>query len=537
VNFDYIIIGGGSAGCVLADRLSQDRQAHVLLIEAGGEDRSLWLKLPAGYAKAYFNPALNWMYRTVPQAALGGRQVYAPRGKVLGGSGAINAMIYVRGQPSDFDDWRDRGNPGWSWDDVRPVFEALEDAPWGDPRTRGRGGPIGLTSMRGKTHPIVADFLQACRELGLPATADYNGGPFEGAMVYDINVRRGLRSAPHVTHLGPARERPNLTVWTDTLAHRLLWGSGRQVLGVDVQRQGQSISVRARREVIVAAGAVGSPLLLQRSGLGDGARLQELGVTVQHHLPAVGQRLQDHLCVSYYYEANRPTLNDVLRPWWGQAWAALQWAISRSGPLGLSVNQSGGFFRGRADLAQPNLQLYFNPLSYRIPEDPRYAVRPEPGSGFLMAFNACRPTSQGRVSISGTALDAPALIDPNYLATEQDLQEAIQGSRLLKALSETAALRQVTQLETLPGPSVVTDEQLLAYFRAHCGSIYHLCGSCAMGPDPRDAVVDSRLRVHEVAGLRVVDASVFPSIPSGNIHAPTLMVAERGAQFIRAEAR
>jgi choline dehydrogenase len=537
MNFDYVIVGGGSAGCVLADRLSADGQHTVLLLEAGGEANSPWLKLPAGYAKAYFNPALNWMYRTAPQPTLNGRTVYAPRGKVLGGSGAINAMIYVRGQPSDFDDWRDRGNPGWGWSDVEPVFQRLEDAPAGDPARRGRGGPIGITSMRGQTHPIVDDFLAACHELDLPLTPDYNGAQFEGAAIYDINVRRGMRSAPHVTHLRAARRRPGLSVWSHTHAVGLLWDEGLQVSGVEMMRGDRVERVYARREVIVAAGAVGSPLLLQRSGVGDGRWLHDIGVPVRHHLPAVGENLQDHLCVSHYYEANRPTLNDVLRPWWGQAWAALQWGLSRRGPLALSVNQSGGFFRGQAGVAVPNLQLYFNPLSYHIPDDPRAGLRPDPGSGFLMAFNACRPTSRGTVRLAGPDPHAQPLIDPRYLDTAHDIDEALQGMRFLRQLAATQSLRRITRHETAPGPSVQTDEQLLDHFRAHSGSIYHLCGSCTMGPDPQQAVVDARLRVHGVRGLRVVDASVFPSIPSGNIHAPTIMVADRAADLILADAR
>ena len=534
MTFDHIVVGAGSAGCILAERLSRDERTQVLLIEAGPEDDSFWLKLPAGYAKAYFNPRLNWMYRSTPQPALNQRSVYAPRGKVLGGSGAINAMIYVRGQASDYEDWRARGNPGWGWDEVRPVFERLESAPDGDPAWRGQQGPIGISSMRGRTHPIVDHYLQACDELGLPQTPDYNGARFEGAAIYDINVRRGLRSAPNVTHLGPARARRNLTVWTRTQVLGLLWGEGRRVVGVRLRREGQAQpqTVQARREVVLSAGAVGSPQLLMLSGLGDGAQLQALGVPVVQHLPAVGEHLQDHLCASYYFEATCPTLNNTLGSLWGQAWAALQWAVQRRGPLALSVNQAGGFFRGRPDAAQPNLQLYFNPLSYSIPDDPRAGLKPDPYPGFLMAFNACRPTSRGSIRLASADPAAAPRIDPNYLATAHDVQEVIQGSRLIRALAQAPSLAHITASERQPGLQHQSDEQLLAYFRAHSGSIYHLCGSCAMGPDSAQSVVDARLRVHGVQGLRVIDASVFPSIPSGNTHAPTLMVADKGADFM-----
>lgn len=536
--YDYIIVGAGSAGCILAHRLSESGQHRVLLIEAGGEDKSFWFKLPVGYIQSYFNPVTNWMYYSTPQSHLGGRSLYAPRGKVLGGSGSINAMIYVHGQRQDFDDWRDAGNPGWGYDDVQSYFHKLESHPQGAGTGRGAHGLIGITPMQGRTHPICEDYLAACEALGLPRSADFNGAQFEGAGIYETNIREGQRSSSSIEYLSPARARPNLTVMTHAQALRLLFapGSGARIHGVRVRQAGQDVDLLARREVIVSAGAVGSPQLLQCSGIGDGDALQPLGIEVRQHLPRVGQNLQDHLCASFYYRANRPTLNDEFNSLWGQMRAGLQYLLTRRGPLSMSVNQAGGFFKGTAHAQVPNLQLYFNPLSYTIPASPQAKLKPEPYSGFLMAFNACRPSSTGQVRITSAAASERPLIDPNYLSTPQDQEEVLQAMALIRRLSATAPLRHLIEEEVTPGLNTQSDEALMAYFKAHCGSIYHLCGTCAMGPEAHSSVVDARLRVHGVQGLRVIDASVFPNITSGNINAPTMMVAEKGADLVLSDS-
>ena len=534
--YDYIIVGAGSAGCILAHRLSESGQHRVLLIEAGGEDKSFWFKLPVGYIHSYFNPETNWMYYSTPQIQLGGRSVYAPRGKVLGGSGSINAMIYVQGQRQDFDDWRDAGNPGWGYDDVRAYFRKLESHPQGASAGRGHAGRIGITPMRGMTHPICDAYLAACDALNLPRTTDFNGAQFEGAGIYETNIRNGQRSSSSVEYLAPARARANLTVMTHTQALHLLFapGSAPQVQGVRVRQGGLDMDLLATREVIVSAGAVGSPQLLQCSGIGHGDDLQPLGIVVRQHLPRVGRNLQDHLCASFYYRANRPTLNDQFNSLWGQMRAGLQYLLTRRGPLSMSVNQAGGFFKGTAQAPVPNLQLYFNPLSYTIPASPNARLKPEPYSGFLMAFNACRPSSSGQIRVTSAAASERPVIDPNYLSTARDQEEVLQAMRLIRRLSETAPLRRLIEAEVAPGLNTQSDEQMLAYFKAHCGSIYHLCGTCAMGPDAQSSVVDAQLRVHGVQGLRVVDASVFPNITSGNINAPTMMVAEKAADLVLA---
>lgn len=534
--FDFIVVGAGSAGCIVASRLSESGRHTVLLIEAGGEDKSFWFKIPVGYAKSYYNPKVNWMYRTEPEPNLGGRRIYAPRGKVQGGSGSINAMVFVRGARQDFDDWRDAGNPGWGFDDVLPYFRKLETHARGESPWHGADGPIHVTPMRGATHPVSDAFLDACDELGIPLNEDFNGATIEGAGVYDVNTKRGQRSHSSAEYLRPALKRENLTIEREAHARRLLVETDGRVSGIEVTQHGRVRSFSARREVILAAGAVDTPKLMQLSGFGDGATLFAQGIETRKHLPAVGKNLQDHLCASFYYRSKKPTLNGDFASLIGQARFGLTWLMKRSGPFAMSVNQAGGFFRGSPEETRPNIQVYFNPLSYRIPDSPKARLTPEPYPGFLIAFNACRPTSKGTVTIaSPDAADAP-LIRPNYLSTERDIDEVLQGSRLMRRIADARALSDWVEEEVSPSKTVDTDAKLLDYFRLNSGSIYHLCGTCTMGTDPRETVVDARLRVHGVPGLRIVDASIFPNVTAGNINAPTMMVAEKGAAMILEDA-
>jgi Choline dehydrogenase and related flavoproteins len=535
--FDYIIVGAGSAGCILASRLSENGRYTVLLLEAGGKDDSFWFKIPIGYAKSYYNPAVNWMYSTEPEKELGGRRLYVPRGKVQGGSGSINAMIFVRGAAADFDDWAAAGNPGWGASDVLPYFRKLETHANGESEWHGSQGPIHVTPMRGATHPVSDAFLAACGELSLPVNDDFNGASIEGAGVYDINTRRGQRSHSSTEYLRPALSRPNLAIERKAHAQRLLYVAyGNRVEGVEVLQNGNLRTFRARREVILAAGAVGSPKLLQLSGIGDGDTLASHGIETRHHLPSVGRNLQDHLCTSFYYRANCPTLNGSFASLFGQMRLGLQYVLTRKGPFAMSVNQAGGFFRGSPMERRPNLQIYFNPLSYRIPNDLKADLRPEPYPGFLIAFNSCRPTSRGEIVIASPDPAAAPLIRPNFLSTVHDVNEVLQGSRLVRRIAAAPALATITQEEVSPSPAADSEETLLDYFRANSSSIYHLCGTCAMGPEVDGAVVDARLRVHGIGGLRVVDASIFPNITAGNINAPTMMVAEKGAAMILKDA-
>ncbi|WP_322103085.1 choline dehydrogenase [Paraburkholderia sp. J41] len=537
MNYDYIIVGAGSAGCILAERLSASGRHSVLLLEAGGPDNSFWFKIPIGFAKLYYNKLYNWMYYSEPEPELAGRQIYAPRGKVQGGSGSINAMIYVRGATRDFDDWAAAGNPGWSYQDVLPYFRKLESHPLGDTPWHGASGPVHITPMRDGAHPVCASFIEGCEQLGYERNDDFNGARLEGVGIYDVNTRDGKRDSSSVAYLHRAGRRPNLTIEHHARATRVLFDEAkRRATGVEIVQQGVTRTFHANREVIVAAGAVDSPKLLQLSGVGPRALLARHGIGLVHELPAVGQNLQDHLCVSFYYRARVKTLNDAFNSWVTQLKFGLQWLFARSGPFSMSVNQSGGFFRTNRDEPHPNMQVYFNPLSYRIPKSNRAKLTPEPYSGFLVCFNPCRPTSRGSVEIASANVEDAPKIRGNYLSTQKDRDEAVAGSRLVRQLMQAKALQAVTETEVTPAGEVTDDASMLKFFREQSGSIYHLCGTCAMGPDPQTAVVDARLRVHGLDGLRVVDASIFPNITSGNTNAPTMMVAEKGADLILEDA-
>ncbi|WP_423761611.1 GMC family oxidoreductase [Burkholderia sp. NLJ2] len=538
MTYDYIIVGAGSAGCILANRLSESGRHSVLLLEAGERDASFWFKVPVGFTKTYYNRRYNWMYYSEPEAQLAERKLYCPRGKVVGGSGSINAMVYVRGQRSDYDDWANAGNPGWAYDDVLPYFRKLETHAAGatDPQHHGSTGPIHITSMKANVHPIVHAFLKGCAQLNLPRTDDFNGAQFEGAGIYDLNTKNGERCSSSFAYLRPALGRANLTLRSGVLVRRVTF-DGTRATGVVVAGANGDETLVAAREVILAAGAVDTPKLLQLSGVGDPALLARQRVPLVHALPAVGRNLQDHLCVSFYFKANRPTLNDEMGTLLGKMKIGLRYLLTKRGPLAMSVNQAGGFFRGTDDAREPNLQLYFNPLSYRIPKSDRASIKPEPYSGFLIAFNPCRPTSRGTIEIASNRAEDAAKIRINALTTQKDLDEAVQGSKVIRALMRAPALKSMTVEEISPGPQVDSDEAMLQYFREQSGSIYHLCGSCAMGPDAATSVVDASLRVHGLQALRIVDASVFPNITSGNINAPTMMVAEKGADLILADAQ
>ena len=532
---DYIVVGGGTAGCVVAERLSASGRNRVLLLEAGGSDRRFWVRVPIGYGRTFNNPAVNWMYEAEPDAALGGVRSYWPRGKVLGGSGSINAMVYARGQPADFDDWKALGNEGWGWSEVLPHFRAIEDR--GGAQANDVSSPtLRVTDVSAQAHPLVRAYIEACTTLGLSFTPDFNGAQPEGVGIYQINTRNGFRESTATAWLRPALGRPNLQLLLDAQVLRIEF-EGRRAIGVQYQRGNETLSVRAGKGVVLCAGAVNSPQLLQLSGIGPAALLQRLGIPVIHDVGAVGRNLQDHLGVNYYYRSRVPTLNNRLYPWWGKLAAGLQYALTRRGPLSMSVNQGGGFIKSDPCLRTPDLQLYFNPASYTHTRTrTRRLMNPDPFPGFLLSFNSCRPTSRGHIELrSRDPREAPA-IHPNYLSTDQDLRDVLAGARLMRRIAAAAPLASVIDHEMAPGPAKTSDAELLQDFRERAGTVFHAVGTCIMGPTPGEAVVDPRLRVHGIENLRVIDASIFPTVTSGNTNGPTVMVADKGASMLLADA-
>jgi choline dehydrogenase len=527
-----VIVGAGTAGCVLASRLSADGKTRVLLLEAGGSDRTLWIQLPIGYGRTFFDPKVNWMYDTQAIPGLNGRSSYWPRGKVIGGSGSINAMVHVRGQPHDFDDWAAAGNPGWGWDDVIPYFIKSEDHDLGASEWHGAGGPQHVTGISARAHPLCKTFIETGKALGFAATPDFNGAESEGVGIFAINTRKGRRSSTANAYLRPALKRGTVELRTKAHATRIVF-EGKRAVGIEYWRGGKMEEARATREVILCGGAINSPQLLQLSGIGDAALLQSLGITPLIDAPAVGQNLQDHLAVSYFYKTSVPTLNDELAPLTGKIKAGFHYLLNRGGPLSMSVNQGGGFIRSAPDAPRVNLQLYFSPVSYtKSPLSERKLLNPDPFSAFLLSFNSCRPTSRGHLQIASPDPFVYPTIQPNYLSTEQDVAEARAGNRLLRALAGAAPLADIITQELVPGAHLQSDDDLLEDFRTRADTVYHPSSTCIMGPDAATSVVDARLRVHGVEGLRVIDASIFPNITSGNINAPTVMVAEKGAAMV-----
>lgn len=532
---DFIIVGAGSAGCVLANRLSADGKHKVLLIEAGPSDRRIDIDVPVGYGRTYFDPRVNWMFDSAPVPSLDNRVIYYPRGKVLGGSGSINAMVFARGQADDFNGWEAAGNKGWGWPDVLPFYRAMEDHDLGASELHGSGGPMHVTQIGRDAHPICRNFFQAAGELGFPHLPDLNGAQLEGVGHYQINTRNGQRHSSAKAYLRPAMSRANLQVLTGAHVLRLNL-EGERVVGLRYRRDGIEQDIRARREVILSAGAIGSPQLLMLSGIGPADALGSLGISVKRDVPAVGQNLQDHICYDHYFAASVPTLNNQLGSWLGQIKAGMQYALLRRGPLSMSLNQAGGFVRSSPDRARPNIQLYFCPLFYeKAAPDSRALIKVCADPAFSLSASPCRPLSRGYLRLRSDDPGVAPEIQPNLLSAPEDMAEIIEAAQLMRRFAATKALRAIIRNETKPGPTTQSPADFAAYVRESVYSIFHPVGTCRMGPEPRDNVVDSRLRAHGLSGLRVIDASIFPSIPSANTNAPTMMVAEKGATYILGE--
>ena len=528
--FDYVIVGGGTAGCVLANRLSTDPGTGVLMLEAGPRDNYLWIHIPIGYGKTMFHPVYNWGFHTQPEAEMNGRKVYWPRGRGLGGSSSINGLIYIRGQPQDYDGWAAAGNRGWGWRDVLPYFIRSEGNRRGASATHGADGPLVCSDIGARSELIEAIIIGA-GQLGVPRNDDFNDGEQEGVGYFQLFTDNGWRCSAAVGYLKPALRRANLAVETGAQATRILF-EGKRATGVEYRQGGETKRVTATREVILAAGSLQSPQLLQLSGVGPSSLLQQFGIPVVHELPGVGENLQDHLQLRVMFKCTKPiTTNDDLNSMWRSAKIGLQWLLRRSGPLAIGVNQGGLFTRVLPGSATPDIQFHFSTLTAELA-----GAKPHPFSGFTMSVCQLRPTSRGHVRIkSADPLAAPAM-QPNYLSTELDRRCAVAGVKFARALAATDAMRPYVLDEYRPGSAAASDEDLLEFARNFGATIFHPSGTCKMGRDAL-AVVDDRLRVHGVAGLRVVDCSIMPTLTSGNTNAPVVMIAEKASDMIMADAR
>ncbi len=531
---DYVIVGAGSAGCVMANRLSESGRHRVLLLEAGGHDARMWIKIPIGYAMTFADPNLNWGYVTEADTGLAGRRIYWPRGRVIGGSSSINAMAYVRGQPRDFEDWAAAGATGWDWSKVQGTYDSMETNAMAASRAEPPGnGLVWVQDLSDQMHAFSRVFLDAGRDAGFPLVDDMNRPGADGLGFYRSTVRRGVRWSSADAFLRPAARRANLRIVTHAQVTRLEF-SGAQVHGLTYMRGTQTCQIRARKEVILCAGAINSPHLLQLSGIGPAELLKAHGIEVQHDLAHVGQGLQDHLAVSCQFRARVPTLNSVLGSPLGRLRAGLRYALTRRGPLSVPVNQVGGFVHSTPQQTAPDLQLFCNPATYEI--DRTGKVVPDRQPGYLLSAQPCRPTSRGHVRIASASWRDAPVIQPNSLATEDDRAAAVRASKVICDLARTAPLQEVTALAKNPELDTMDDSALLDDFRNRASTVYHPSCTCRMGHGPQDSVLNARLQVHGVPGLRVVDASAFPNITSGNINAPTMMLAMRAAEMVLEDA-
>ncbi len=534
--FDYIIVGSGSAGSVLADRLTASGKHRVLLLEAGGTDWRFYVQMPLGYGKTFYDKSVNWMYKAEPDPGLNGQSDYYPRGKLLGGSSSINAMVYIRGHRQDYEDWRAAGNVGWGWDEVLATYRKIEDYAAGDTALRGRGGPLTITDLGSQAHPLCKPYLEAAEKAGLPFTPDFNGAEQEGAGLYQFTIKNGIRNSAARAFLHPAMKRKNLLVETHAQVTKILF-EGKRAVGVAYEQRGMKLDARGR-EVILAGGAINSPQLLQLSGVGPGALLQSLGLPLVHDNANVGARMQDHHGINYTWRMKVPTLNDELRPWWGKLKAGLQYVLTRKGPLSLSINQGGGFFRTHPEMTRPNMQLYMQAFSTLLPKaGERPILNPDPFSGLSLGLSNCRPTSTGEVMIKSPDPLVHPKISFNAYGTNSDVEEMLAAVKFLRKIAAQEPLKGLMAEELRPGPEISTDDAMINDFRQRSGTVYHHSCTCRMGPDAATSVVDSRLRVHGVEGLRVCDASVFPNLIAGNTNAPAMMVGWRGAAIILEDAR
>ncbi|MCP5149738.1 MAG: choline dehydrogenase [Ectothiorhodospiraceae bacterium] len=527
--FDYIVVGAGSSGCVVANRLSEDAGTRVLLLEAGPRDTNPWLHIPVGYYRTIFDERISWGYETEPVPECGNRRIKWPRGKVLGGCSAINGLVYMRGQSQDYDHWRQLGNAGWGYDDVLPYFRRSERQSRGADDYHGGDGMLGVSDV--PRHPLCEAWISAAEQAGIARNDDFNGAVQEGVGYFQLTTWNGRRSSTAVAFLRPARNRANLAVETEAMALEVIL-EGRRAVGIRYRQGGQVKEARARGEVILSGGAINSPQLLQLSGIGSSDLLRTHGVKVVHHLPGVGENLQDHYQIRSVYECTRPwTVNDEVRNPLLKVKAGLQWLTSRSGPLTVGAGHVGLFARTRPELESPDIQFHFIRFSAERPGEGLH-----PFSGFTASVCQLRPESRGHIRIRSTdPLEKPE-IQPNYLDTQVDRQTMLDGMKLARKIIAQPAIAPIVRREVYPGPSVETDGDLLQYVREAGTTIFHPSCTCKMGRDAM-AVVDDRLRVHGIERLRVADASIMPTVVSGNTNAGCIMIGEKCADMLREDAR
>ncbi|MBL4918053.1 GMC family oxidoreductase N-terminal domain-containing protein [Szabonella alba] len=534
--YDYIIVGAGSAGCVLAERLSVNGRYSVLVLEAGGTDRRFYVHLPLGYGKLFYDPAVNWLYRAEPDPGLAGNVDHWPRGRILGGSSSINAMVWIRGHRTDYDDWQASAGGNWGWEAARDAYRAIEDNEAGADDFRGQGGPLFISANHSDLHPLCETFIASAQAAGLPRNPDFNGAEQDGAGIYQMTIKGARRNSAARAFLRPAMKRRNVTVLTHAQATRVLL-EGRRATGVEYRHKGTLHQVRAGREVILAGGAINSPQLLMLSGIGPAAHLRAQGIEVALDAPLVGQNLTDHQGINYTWRMTVPTYNDALRPWWGKLRAGLQYVLGGRGPLSKSINHGGGFFRTSPDLTRPNMQLYFQAFSTLLPRaGERPILRPDPFSGLSIGLSNCRPGSRGEITLASSDPFAAPRITANAFSTEDDVAEMLAAVKMLRHIAAQDPIAPLIAEELRPGPQVQTDEDLIADFRARSGTVYHPSCTVRMGQDAATSVLDPDLRVRGIAGLRVCDASAFPTLIGGNTNAPAILTGWIGAARILADA-